>query len=60
MVWGHVVSEANFAKLVRSNFTRFNYSLANAEQATIQRALWAIEEHHPGEQIWVESMLFED
>jgi hypothetical protein len=61
-VWcgANALSEAEFAKLERSNVTRFTYSLANAEKATIQRALWSIEDHHPGERIWVESVVFED
>lgn len=60
-VWcgANALSEAEFAKLERSNVTRFTYSLANADKATIQRALWTIEEHHPGERIWVESVVFE-
>ena len=61
-VWcgANALSGAEFAKLERSNVTRFTYSLANAEKATIQLALWTIEEHHPGERIWVESVVFED
>lgn len=61
-VWcgANTLSEAEFAKLERSNVTRFTYSLANAENATIQRALWTIEDHHPGERIWIESVVFED
>jgi len=61
-VWcgANALSEAEFAKLERSNVTRFTYSLVNAEKATIQRALWTIEEHHPGERVWVESVVFED
>jgi len=61
-IWcgANALSEAEFAKLERSNVARFTYSLANAEKATIQRALWTIEEHHAGERIWVESVVFED
>ncbi len=60
-VWcgANALSEADFAKLERSNVTRFTYSLANADKATIRRALSTIEEHHPGEHIWVESVAFE-
>lgn len=61
-VWcgANALSEAEFAKLERSNVTRFTYSLANAGKATIQSALSTIEDHHPGERIWVESVVFED
>ena len=52
--------EAEFARLARTNVTRFTYSFANADNATIQRALSTIEEHHPGERIWVESVVFGD
>jgi len=31
----------------------------NADKAIIERALSTIEEHHPGESIWVESVAFE-
>ena len=61
-VWcgANALSEAEFAKLERSNVTRFTYSFANADKATIQSALSTIQEHHPGERIWVESVAFED
>jgi hypothetical protein len=49
------LSEAEFDKLERGNITRFNYSFADADQATIQGALATIEEHHPGERVWIES-----
>lgn len=56
----NALSEAEFAKLERSNVTRLTYSLASADKATIQRALSTIKEHHPGERIWIESVAFED
>ncbi|MGJ9420704.1 hypothetical protein ACHAC9_23575 [Massilia sp. CMS3.1] len=61
-VWcgANALSEADFAKLERSNITRFIYSFENADKATIQRALSTIEDHHPGERIWVESVVFDD
>jgi len=60
-VWcsADALSETEFAKLERGNVTRFNYSLANSDKATIQDALTTIQEHHPGEQIWVESVVFD-
>ena len=61
-VWctANALSEAEFAKLERSNVTRLIYSLEHADMATIRNALSAIEEHHPGERIWVESIVFKD
>ena len=61
-VWcgANTLSEAEFAKLERNDVTRFTYSFANADKAAIQRALSTIEEHHPGERIWVESIVFDD
>ena len=59
-VWcsADALSEAEFKKLERGNVTRFTYSLTDAEQATIQSALATIEEHHPGERVWIESTVF--
>lgn len=61
-VWctANTLSEADFVKLERSNVTRFNYSLEHADKSAIQDALSIIEEHHPGEGIWVESVVFKD
>jgi len=61
-VWcgANALSEAEFVKLQRSNVTRFTYSFANCDKATIQRAVFTIEEHHPGERIWVEGVVFEE
>lgn len=61
-VWcgANALSEADFAKLERSNVTRFIYSFENADKATIRSALSTIEDHHPGERIWVESVVFDD
>jgi hypothetical protein len=53
------LSEAEFQKLGHGNVTRFTYSFANADKATIRHALATIEEHHPGERVWVESVVFE-
>lgn len=56
-VWcgADALSEAEFEKLERSNITRFTYSFADADAATIQDALATIEEHHPGKRVWIES-----
>ena len=60
-VWcgADALSEVEFEKLERGNVTRFTYSFVNADKAIIERALSTIEEHHPGESIWVESVAFE-
>jgi hypothetical protein len=52
------LSEAEFDKLERDNITRFTYSFADADIATIEDALSTIEEHHPGERVWIESAVF--
>ncbi len=59
-VWcsADALSEAEFEKLERGNVTRFTYSFAETDKATIQYALATIEEHHPGERIWIESVVF--
>jgi len=56
-VWcsADALSEAEFEKLERGNVTRFTYSFADADKATIQDALATIEDHHPGELVWIES-----
>ena len=59
-VWcsADALSDAEFEKLERCNVTRFTYSLTDVEQATSQGALATIEEHHPGERVWIESTVF--
>jgi hypothetical protein len=59
-VWcsADALSEAEFEKLERGNITRFTHSFVNADTATIQDALATIEEHHPGERVWIESAVF--
>lgn len=52
------LSKADFEERKRGNISRFSYSLTNADTATIQDALATIEEHHPGERIWIESAVF--
>ena len=61
-VWcgANALSESEYAKLERNNVTRFNYSFTNCDKATIQRAVSTIEEHHPGERVWVEGVVFEE
>ena len=59
-VWcsADALSEAEFEKLERGNVTRFTFSFADTDKATIQDALATIEEHHPGERVWIESIVF--
>ena len=52
------LSEAEFERQERGNISRFTSSFADADTATIQEALATIEEHHPGERIWIESAVF--
>ena len=47
------ISEADYAKLKRPDLTRFNYSLAGLELD--DGAISTVEEHHPGQTIWVET-----
>lgn len=60
-VWcgADVLSEEEFEQLGRGNVTRFSCSFANADKAALKDALSTIEEHHPGEVIWVEGIGFE-
>jgi hypothetical protein len=59
-VWcsADALSEEELEKQERGNITRFAYSFADADTATIQDALATIEEHHPGERVWIESTAF--
>lgn len=60
-VWcgADVLSEAEFKKLERGNVTRFTFSFPKGDTATIQHALATIQEHHPGESVWIESAVFD-
>jgi len=54
-VWcgSDTISEAEYQQLERTGLSRFNYSLADAESA--DGAIATVEEHHPGQTIWVEA-----
>lgn len=58
-VWcsADAISQEEFDQLNLVNVTRFIYSLQNADEATMKDALSTIEEHHPGELLWVERIL---
>jgi len=55
-VWcgADALSESEFEQMPFQHLTRFTYPLAAADPLTLERALSTIEEHHPGERIWVE------
>ena len=54
-IWcgSNAISESAYAAMKRSNLTRFNYSLADLELD--DGAIATVEEHHPGQTIWVEA-----
>jgi len=47
------ISEAEFAAAKRPGLTRFDYSLEDLELD--DGAIGTVEEHHPGQTIWVEA-----
>lgn len=54
-VWcgANAIGEQDFEAL-EANLTRFTYSLSHSVEESIQRAVETIEEHHPGERVWIE------
>ena len=49
------IDEQEFHASVWTNLTRFTYSLGSTAEA-LDDALATIEEHHPGERIWIEGI----
>lgn len=49
------VSEEDFNALKVPGLTRFNYPLEERDPLVLADALDTIEEHHPGEVVWVEA-----
>ena len=49
------IDEQAFDALGQSDLTRFTYSLVSTADA-LDDALATIEEHHPGERIWIEGV----
>jgi hypothetical protein len=47
------ISEAEYVQLRRPNLSRFDYSLADLQMD--DGTLGTVEEHHPGQTIWVEA-----
>lgn len=54
-VWcgSDVISETEYVQLRRPNLSRFDYSLADLQMD--DGTLGTVEEHHPGQTIWVEA-----
>lgn len=55
-VWcgSDAISEADFAALEDVNVSRFMYPLRGEPSDVLAGAIDTIEEHHPGETVWVE------
>ncbi len=55
-VWcgSDAISEADYAALEGVNVSRFNYPLQGEPGDVLAGAIDTIEEHHPGETVWVE------
>ena len=54
-VWcgSDAITKADYSTLKHANLTRFTYELADRHQ--IDQAVATIEEHHPGQIVWVEA-----
>lgn len=55
-VWcgSDAISEVDYAALREANVSRFVYPLLGQSDDVLARAIDTIEEHHPGETVWVE------
>lgn len=58
-IWcgSEAISADEFQSQKLSGVTRFDYSPGASERESIARALDIIEQHHPGETVWVEGAL---
>ena len=56
-VWCGVdtVSEEDFAALQGTGLTRFDYELGARDPLVLEDALATIDQHHPGDVVWVEA-----
>jgi hypothetical protein len=54
-VWcgSDAITDADYATLKHPNLSRFIHKLG--DRALVARAIGTIEEHHPGQSIWVET-----
>lgn len=48
------ISELDFEKLECTSLTRFSYPLGGEGQEVLAGAVETIQEHHPGESVWIE------
>jgi hypothetical protein len=57
-VWcgSNAISEDEDRSRADSNLSRFVYPIDGSDGAAIADAMQTIEEHHPGERIWVETL----
>ncbi len=57
-VWcgADAISEAEYQSLGAPNLSRFIYSLADASTEKVASAVDTIEQHHPGESVWIENL----
>ncbi|OGB46138.1 MAG: hypothetical protein A3F76_13155 [Burkholderiales bacterium RIFCSPLOWO2_12_FULL_65_40] len=55
-VWcgADAISEAEYAALKNSRLSRFIYPLQGQEPDVLAGAIDTVEEHHPGETLWIE------
>jgi hypothetical protein len=55
-VWCGVdaISEGDYSNRQHKNLSRFDYELGNRDGAALADAIQTINEHHPGEVVWIE------
>ena len=55
-VWcgSDAISEAEFQALAATNLTRFSSALGEATPDKISEFVVTVQEHHPGQRVWVE------
>lgn len=55
-VWcsADAISEADYADLAEVDVSRFEYALQGESADVLAGAIETIQEHHPGETVWVE------
>lgn len=51
------ISEADFENLECTSLTRFSYPLGGESNEVLACAVETIQEHHPGETVWIEHAL---
>lgn len=55
-VWcgADAITASEYAQRKGPSLSRFNYDLQSGDASMMQDALQTIEEHHPGETVWIE------